>query len=87
MKPQNHKGFKSWGVNRPKDICIYREIMTLHKLNSEEMITMWKELNKSNFSDCAKEFKDTSNTERKSSTEENSKKTDNTGLQQKTVKK
>lgn len=57
MKPQNHKGFKSWGVNRPKDICIYHEIMTLHKLNSEEMVNMWKKLHTSDFSDCAKSFK------------------------------
>ena len=59
LKPQNHKGFKSWGVNRPKDICIYREIMTLHKLNSEEMIEMWKKLNEADldFSDCAAAFK------------------------------
>nr|CAB3224812.1 beta-1,3-galactosyltransferase 1-like [Phallusia mammillata] len=57
MKPQNHKGFKSWGVNRPKDICIYHEIMTLHKLNSEEMVDMWKKLHSSDFNDCAKSFK------------------------------
>lgn len=56
MKPQNHKGFKSWGVNRPKDICIYREIMTLHKLSSEDMVLMWKELLKSTDKDCAKSF-------------------------------
>ncbi|XP_039270856.2 beta-1,3-galactosyltransferase 1-like [Styela clava] len=56
MKPQNHKGFKSWGVNRPKDICIYREIMTLHKLGSDDMIAMWKELHNSNFTNCAKTF-------------------------------
>lgn len=57
MKPQNHKGFKSWGVNRPKDICIYHEIMTLHKLNSEEMVEMWRKLQESDFVDCAKSFK------------------------------
>lgn len=53
MKPQNHKGFKSWGVNRPKDICIYREIMTLHKLSSDDLVLMWKKLRSSDFSDCA----------------------------------
>lgn len=53
MKPQNHKGFKSWGVNRPKDICIYREIMTLHKLSSDDLVLMWKKLRSSNFTDCA----------------------------------
>lgn len=59
MKPKNHKGFKSWGVNRRKDVCIYYEIMTLHKLNSEEMVEMWKKLNDANldFSDCAAAFK------------------------------
>ena len=59
IKPQNHKGFKSWGVNRPKDICIYQEIMTLHKLSSDDLITMWKKLHETNldFSDCAAAFK------------------------------
>ncbi|XP_078484267.1 beta-1,3-galactosyltransferase 1-like [Ciona intestinalis] len=62
MKPQNHKGFKSWGVNRPKDICIYKEIMTLHKLNSEEMVEMWKKLHESDFNDCAKIFENKNTT-------------------------
>ena len=59
LKPQNHKGFKSWGVNRRKDVCIYQEIMTLHKLNSEEMVEMWRKLQDADldFSDCATAFK------------------------------
>lgn len=58
VKPQDHKGFKSWGVNRPKDICLYRDIMTLHKLNSEELRQRWTELHQSNFTDCAVNLSD-----------------------------
>lgn len=65
MKPQNHKGFKSWGVNQPRsrDVCVYREIMTLHKLNSEEMVFMWRKLRESNLKtdDCATVFQISNN--------------------------
>ena len=59
IKPQDHKGFKSWGVSRPKDICIYREIMTSHGLSGDDLIIMWKKLHEANFdfSDCTAVFK------------------------------
>lgn len=53
IKPRNHRGFKSWGVNRRQDICVYREIMTLHKLTSSEMKDMWGRLHTADFSECA----------------------------------
>lgn len=42
INPINHKGFKSWGLRRgSKDICVFRDVMTLHKLDPEEMNRSW----------------------------------------------
>jgi len=54
IKPINHKGFKSWGVDRKKDVCVYKEIMTLHKVMEDELREMWKILNESTEQTCAK---------------------------------
>ena len=42
IRPINHKGFKSWGLRRgSKDICVFRDVMTLHKLEPDEMERSW----------------------------------------------
>ena len=42
VKPINHKGFKSWGLRRgSKDVCVFRDIMTLHKMDPDEMGRSW----------------------------------------------
>lgn len=42
IQPTNHKGFKSWGISRgDKDVCVFRDVMTLHKLSPEEMKRSW----------------------------------------------
>lgn len=43
LRPTNHKGFKSWGVKYlDHDNCVYREVMTFHKLQPEELQNVWK---------------------------------------------
>ena len=43
IPPTNHKGFKSWGISRgDKDVCVFRDVMTLHKLTPEEMKRSWQ---------------------------------------------
>ena len=61
VAPINHKGFKSWGVSRgDRDICVFRDVMTLHKLSPDEMRQKWKMLIDS-FKDlpqqCSQHFK------------------------------
>lgn len=42
LRPTNHKGFKSWGVKYLEhDNCVWREVMTFHKLQPEELQQVW----------------------------------------------
>jgi len=60
VKPINHKGFKSWGLRRgSKDVCVFRDVMTLHKLEPAEMARSWELLLESFISpprQCSKFF-------------------------------
>ena len=43
LRPTNHKGFKSWGVKYLEhNNCVWREVMTFHKLQPEELAQVWQ---------------------------------------------
>lgn len=56
LRPQNHKGFKSWGVKYLEhDNCVWKEVMTFHKLQPEELAQVWQKfVNSSNEEKCTK---------------------------------
>lgn len=56
LRPTNHKGFKSWGVKYLEhNNCVWREVMTFHKLQPEELAQVWQNFIRSKQDEkCAK---------------------------------
>ncbi|XP_053545855.1 UDP-GlcNAc:betaGal beta-1,3-N-acetylglucosaminyltransferase 7-like [Bombina bombina] len=48
VQPKLHPGFRTFGISKRrsssmnKDPCFYKSLLVVHKLSSEELLTMWK---------------------------------------------